>query len=192
MSLSEKHTIVALVHDRPGVLSRVCNVVRRREFNIASLAVGHSETSGLSRMTIVVEGDYEIAEQVTKQLRKLIDVVSVVDISEESVVARELALVKVKATPYNRSEIIQIVDIFRANIIDLAPDSLIIEVAGGEDKIGSLLQLLHPFGVHEVMRSGRLSIARGLLAAARSSGTVRGRKKQSAQAPAVERDRTGG
>lgn len=191
MNGTEKHTVVALVHDRPGVLNRVCNVIRRRGFNIASLAVGHSETSGLSRMTIVVEGDDEVTEQVAKQLRKLIDVVNVVDISDQSVVARELALVKVKATPYSRSEIIQIVDIFRANIIDLAPESLIIEVAGGEDKISSLLQLLHPFGVHEVMRSGRLSITRGLLGD-RSPGAVKGRKKQSDQAPAVERDRTGG
>ena len=158
----EKHTIVALVRDQPGVLNRVVSVIRRRGFNIASLAVGHCEQEALSRMTFVVEADAAVAEQVTKQLRKLIDVVRVADITQENIVARELALVKVRATPYNRSEIIQLVDIFRAGIVDVAPDSLIIEVTGDEEKIDSLIRLLKPFGIREVMRSGRLAMVRGV------------------------------
>lgn len=158
------HTIVALVRDQPGVLSRVSGVIRRRNFNIASLSVGHSEQEGLSRMTFVVQGDDEVAEQVTKQLRKLVDVVKVSDITRENIVARELALVKVRATPQTRSEIIQLVDIFRANIVDVAPESLIIEVTGDEDKIESLIRLLRSFGIREVMRSGRLAMIRGMAA----------------------------
>ncbi|GBD11774.1 Putative acetolactate synthase small subunit [bacterium HR23] len=156
------HTIVALVRDQPGVLSRVSGVIRRRNFNIASLSVGHSEQEGLSRMTFVVQGDDEVAEQVTKQLRKLVDVVKVSDITQENIVARELALIKVRATAQTRSEIIQLVDIFRANIVDVAPESLIIEVTGDEDKIDSLIRLLRSFGIREVMRSGRLAMMRGM------------------------------
>lgn len=161
-SSSTYHTIVALVRDQPGVLSRVSGVIRRRNFNIASLSVGHSEQEGLSRMTFVVQGDDEVAEQVTKQLRKLVDVVKVSDITRENIVARELALIKVRATPQTRSEIIQLVDIFRANIVDVAPESLIIEVTGDEDKIESLIRLLRSFGIREVMRSGRLAMMRGM------------------------------
>lgn len=177
MSLSNGpsyHTIVALVRDQPGVLSRVSGIVRRRNFNIASLSVGHSEQEGLSRMTFVVYGDDTVAEQVTKQLRKLIDVVKVSDITRENIVTRELALIKVRATPQARSEIIQLVDIFRANIVDVAPESLIIEVTGDEDKIESLIRLLRPFGVREVMRSGRLAMMRGMAAEGEGGPRERG------------------
>ena len=129
-----QHTVVALVYDKPGVLNRVVSMVRRRAFNISSLAVGHSETPGLSRMTFVVEGDDMVLEQVMKQLQKLVDVVKVSDLSAENAVYRELSLVRVSATAATRSEIIQIVDIFRANIVDVAPDSLIIEVVGDGEK----------------------------------------------------------
>ena len=157
----QRQTIVALVHDRPGVLNRVVSMIRRRGFNISSLAVGHAESPGLSRMTFVVEGDAPVIEQVTKQLRKLIDVVKVSDLSGENIVTRELALLRVRATPTTRSEIIQLVDIFRANIIDVAHDSLIIEVTGDEEKLDSIFYLLKPFGVGEIMRSGRLAMVRG-------------------------------
>lgn len=156
-----RHTIVALVEDRPGVLNRVASLFRRRGFNIASLAVGHSEQPNLSRMTFVVDGDDDLVEQVTKQLYKLIDVVKVSDISQEEMVARELALIKVKATESTRSEIIQLVHIFRANIIDVGPSSLIIEVTGEQDKIDALYNLLKPFGVKEVMRTGVVAMVRG-------------------------------
>lgn len=156
-----KHTLVALVEDKPGVLNRVASLFRRRGFNIESIAVGHSEQLGLSRMTVVVDGDFAQVEQVRKQLDKLINVVRVSDITEENIVARELALIKVKATAATRSEIIQIVDIFRANIVDVASDSLTVEVTGDEDKVKSLLELLRSFDVKEISRTGRIALTRG-------------------------------
>lgn len=170
------HTITALVHDRPGVLARVAGLFSRRGFNISSLAVGHSETAGLSRMTFVVEGGDWVVEQVTKQLYKLIDVVRVTNISAESIVVREMALLKVKSSKESRPEIMQIVDIFRAGIVDVGKDTLIIEVTGDEEKIDALVKLLQPFGVRETMRTGRIAMTRGGVA----TGT-----KQSA-APAAE------
>ena len=156
-----KHTIVALVEDKPGVLNRVASMFRRRGFNISSLAVGHSEVPDLSRMTFVVEGDDFTIEQVTKQLYKLIDVVRVSELSEQESVNREMALIKVRASAQTRSEIIQMVDVFRANIVDVSPESLIIEVTGDEDKIDSLYEILKPFGVREMMRTGRVAMTRG-------------------------------
>jgi len=156
-----KHTLIALVQDKPGVLNRVASLFRRRGFNIESIAVGHSEIPGLSRMTIVVDGTATSVEQVRKQLDKLIDVVKVTDITEDSMVGRELALIKVKANSATRSEIIQIVDIFRANIVDVAADSLVVEVTGDEDKIDSLYRLLQGFGIKEIARTGRIAMTRG-------------------------------
>jgi acetolactate synthase-1/3 small subunit len=156
-----KHTLVALVEDKPGVLNRVASLFRRRSFNIKSLAVGGSEHPGLSRMTTVVVGDSAQVEQVRKQLEKLINVVKVSDITEEEMVARELALIKVKTTTSTRSEIMQIVGIFRANIVDVAPGSLTVEVTGDEDKLNSLLGLLRDFGVKEVARTGKIALTRG-------------------------------
>ncbi len=149
-----KHTLVALVEDKPGVLNRMASLFRRRGFNIESIAVGHSEMPHLSRMTIVVDGAATMVEQVRKQLDKVVDVVKVSDITGDDVVARELALIKVKATSSTRSEIIQIVDIFRANIVDVAADSLTIEVTGDEDKIDSLFNLLRGFGIKEIAGPG--------------------------------------
>ncbi len=154
-------TITALVEDKPGVLARVTGLFRRRGFNISSLAVGHSEVPSLSRMTFVVQGDEPVVEQVTKQLYKLIDVVRVTEVSEESMVSRELALVKIKAIAADRSEIMLLVDIFRANIVDVGAEGLIVEVTGDEDKIDSLIKLLKPFGIREVMRTGRVAMMRG-------------------------------
>ena len=184
MNSKTKHTLVALVEDRPGVLNRVSSLFRRRNFNIESIAVGHSEQPGLSRMTIVVDGATTAVEQVRKQLDKVIEVVKVVDISEEPIVARELALIKVHATSSTRSEIIQIVDIFRANIIDVAPSSLIVEVTGDAEKIDSLYNLLKRFGVKELSRTGRIALTRG-------AGAVRVEEEQppEVQTPKAKRSK---
>lgn len=155
------HTLVSLVQDEPGVLTRVAGLFRRRGFNIESLSVGHCEQPGLSRMTIVVKGEDVEVEQVTKQLDKLINVVNVTDITRCEMVARELALIKVAAKAEDRSEIMQIVDIYRAKIVDVASESLTVEVTGGEDKIDSLLRLLMPFGITEMARTGRTALTRG-------------------------------
>jgi acetolactate synthase-1/3 small subunit len=170
-----KHTIVALVEDKPGVLNRMVSLFRRRGFNIDSIAVGHSEDPGLSRVTIVVSGSTAMVEQVRKQLDKLIDVVKVSDITPESITARELALIKVKATSGTRSDIIEIADIFRANIVDVAADSLTIEVTGDEDKIDSMLKLLRGFGIREIARTGRIAMVRGSLG---TEETVKRRTKK--------------
>jgi acetolactate synthase-1/3 small subunit len=158
-----KHTLVALVDDNPGVLNRVASLFRRRGFNIDSITVGQSETPGISRMTIVVDGTNTSVEQVRKQLDKLIETVRVTDITGDNIVVRELALFKVKTTSANRSEVIQIVDIFRANIVDVSSDSLMVEVTGDEDKLNSLLKLLAGFGVKEVCRTGRIAMTRGVI-----------------------------
>ncbi len=155
------HTIVALVEDRPGVLTRVASMFRRRGFNIASLAVGRSEQPGLSRMTFVVNGDEATVNQVTNQLDKLIDVIRVSDISREEIVARELALIKVRSTPSSRGEIIEIVNLFRAKIVDVGAQSLVIEITGEEDKINAFHSLLQPFGILEMLRTGLVAMVRG-------------------------------
>ncbi len=159
--MSIKHTIVALVENKPGVLNRIASKWRQRSFNIESLAVGHSEVDGLSRMTFVVDAATTDVEQVVKQVDKLIDVIRIEDISDRPILNRELALIKVKATPANRSEVLQIVDIFRANIIDVSATTLIIEVTGDEDKVDSLLTLLGDYGIMELCRTGRVAMIRG-------------------------------
>ena len=156
-----RHIIVALMEDKPGVLNRVAGLFRRRGFNIDSLAVGHSETAGISRMTVVVNGDDKTLEQVGKQLYKLINVTKVFDLDPATSVARELALIKVHATPSNRSEVIGLANIFRGSIVDVSPEALIIEITGTEDKIEFLLELLRPYGVKELSRTGVLAMARG-------------------------------
>lgn len=160
-----KHTIVAIVQDKPGVLNRMVSLFRRRGFNIDSIAVGHSEVPHLSRVTIVVNGTIATVEQVRKQLDKLIDVVKAFDLIGEKVTGRELALVKVKASSATRSEIIEIADIYRANIVDVASDSLTIEITGDEDKVDSMLKLLQGFGIKEIARTGRIAMVRGNLGA---------------------------
>ncbi len=157
-----KHTLVALVEDKPGVLNRMASLFRRRGFNIESIAVGHSEIPNLSRVTIVVDGTTTSVEQVRKQLDKVIDVVRVSDITGDSIVARELALIKVRATSATRSEIMQIVDIFRANIVDVGLESVTVEVTGDEAKISSLYNLLRGFGIKELARTGRIAMTRGV------------------------------
>ncbi len=156
-----KHTLVALVEDKPGVLNRVASLFRRRGFNIESITVGHSEVPHRSRMTLVVDGATTQVEQVRKQLDKVIDVVKVYEIPGDNMIARELALIKVQATSATRSEIIQIVDIFQATIADVNRDSVTVMATGDEDKINSLLDLLRTFGIKEVARTGRIAMTRG-------------------------------
>ncbi len=156
-----KHTLVTLVEDKPGVLNRVASLFRRRGFNIVSITVGHSEVPHLSRMTVVVDGATTQVEQVRKQLDKVIDVVKVYEVSGDDMIARELALIKVQATSAGRSEIIQIVDIFQATIVNVARDSVTVMVTGDEDKIDSLLDLLRTFGIKEIARTGRIAMTRG-------------------------------
>ena len=156
-----KHTVVAWMEDRPGVLTRVTSLFRRRGFNIESLAVGHSETPGISRMTFVVDGDARMVDQAVKQLEKQIDVTRVEDVTDQPVVIRELALIRVTTDTQTRAEIMQIVDIYRAQIVDVALDSLIIQAIGSEDRVNSLIELLTHYGIREMVRTGRVAITRG-------------------------------
>ena len=161
---TQKHTIVALVIDKPGVFNRISSLFRRRGFNMESIAVGHSELSHLSRVTIVVDGSTVQVEQVRKQLEKIVDVVKVTDITARDNITRELALIKVHANSTTRSEIIQIVDIFRAKIVDVAADSVTVEVTGDNAKIETLYKLLKVFGIKEIARTGYIAMTRGDMA----------------------------
>jgi acetolactate synthase-1/3 small subunit len=158
--MAVKHTVVALVENQPGVLNRVASLFRRRGFNIDSLTVGRTDLPHVSRMTIVVDGTNTVVEQVEKQLYKVIDVLKINDVTQDTSVMRELALIKVSATSSSRSEIMQIADIYRAKIVDVAADSLIIEVTGTEDKIESLVQLVKRFGIKEMVRTGVVAMVR--------------------------------
>ena len=156
-----RHTMAVLVKDHPGVLARVASLFTRRGFNIESLAVGHTEETGISRMTIVIKGDDRILEQMTKQLNKLIDVIRVKDISPQDSVERELAFIKVStASLLIRSEVMQTVDIFRAKVVDVNSQIITIETTGTEDKINALIELLRPFGIKEVVRTGKIALSR--------------------------------
>lgn len=156
-----KHTLVALMEDKPGVLNRVSGLFRRRNYNIESLSVGHSETPGISRMTIVVDGDDRVVDQVAKQLEKLINVTAVMNVSHQPTVIRELALIKVKAAPGTRTEIMELSNVFRARVVDVGASTLTIEITGPEDRVNSLIGLLEPYGIEELARSGRLAMVRG-------------------------------
>ena len=159
--MAKKHTIAALVENHPGVLSHISGLFARRGFNIDSLAVGRTERDDVSRMTIVVEGDDSILEKVTKQLNKLIDVIKVSDFVATDVVEREMILIKVKVNTTTRPEIMQMVDIFRARIVDVSRESLIVEVTGDEEKLSAIIDLLRPFGIMEMVRTGKIALARG-------------------------------
>lgn len=156
-----KHTLAVLVENKSGVLARVAGLFSRRGYNIDSLAVGVTEDPKTSRMTIVVEGDDAVLEQVTKQLNKLIDVIKVSDLSCDDSVERELALIKVAADVNTRAEILQIVNIFRAKVVDVAPKSMTVEVTGDEDKILAIEKMLQQFGIKEMARTGKVALARG-------------------------------
>ncbi len=156
-----KHTLAVLVQNRPGVLTRISGLFSRRGYNIESLSVGRTEEPTISRITIVVEGDDQVVEQVCKQLYKLVDVIKVSDITKDAHVDRELILIKVNADPANRGEIMQFVDVFRAHVVDIGKNSLIIEATGDEEKINAIEASLQPFGIKEVVRTGKVAMIRG-------------------------------
>lgn len=156
-----KHTLSVLVENKPGVLTRVAGLFARRGFNIDSLVVAETENPELSRMTITVDEQDQPVEQVTKQLHKLINVLKITDLEPTGSVERELLLIKVKADAKTRSEIMQIVEIFRAKIADVSPEVLIIEMTGTREKVSAFMELLLPFGVVELMRTGRIAMRRG-------------------------------
>src|SRR5438874_4050836 len=162
------HTFAVYVENKPGVLNRVASLFRRRAFNIESLTVGHTETVGVSRMTVVVDTDEYGARRLEAHLYKLVPVRRVENITHEPAIARDLALIKVAATGEARTHVMQLVDVYRARIVDVSPESLVIETTGTEDKIDSLVEVLRPYGVIELVRTGRVAMARGITPARRS------------------------
>lgn len=160
-----RRILAVLVENQPGVLARVAGLIRRRGFNIDSLAVGVTDDPRISRITLVVAGDEPTLNQVSKQLDKLIEVIRVTDLDADHSVARELALIKVSADPVRRPEVLQLASIFRANVVDVGPEALILEVTGTHDKVEALISLAREFGVQEVVRTGIIALARGAGAA---------------------------
>ena len=155
------HTFVAYVEDKPGVLNRVASLFRRRTFNIESLTVGHTDQPGVSRMTIVVDTDELGARRVESNLYKLVNVLRVDNVTSQATVERDLALIKVKAGDGKRTEILQLVEVYRARVVDITGDSVIVEIPGTEDKIESMVEILRPFGIIEMVRTGVVSMTRG-------------------------------
>jgi acetolactate synthase-1/3 small subunit len=155
------HTLSVLVENKPGVLTRVAALFARRAFNIHSLAVGPTEHESISRMTVVVDVDEFPLEQVTKQLNKLVNVLKIVELESHSSIQRELLLVKVRADDITRTAVLQVVELFRAHVVDVSPDAVTIEATGGPDKIAALLAVLEPYGVREIVQSGMVAIGRG-------------------------------
>lgn len=156
-----KHTIAVIMENKSGVLTRIAGLFSRRSFNIESLSVGATDHTEYSRMTLTVEGDDDVLEQVTKQLSKLINVIRVSELEPKESVERELAVIKVSADKDSRSEIMQIVDIFRANIIDVSARSMIIEVTGDSEKVDAIVHMLRQYGIKELARTGKVSMVRG-------------------------------
>ena len=156
-----RHVLSALVHNQPGVLAHVSGMLASRGFNIDSLAVGETEDPHLSRMTFVVHGDDPTLEQVRKQLDKIVSVVKVQDISAEDFVERDLMLLKIAATPEKRMEIIQLVEMFRARVVDISPKDIMVEISGQERKIEAFIELMRPYGILELARTGRIALVRG-------------------------------
>jgi len=154
-------TLIALVEDKPGVLTRVASLFRRRAFNIRSLTVGRTEQRGVSRMTIVVDTDRTDVDKVAQNLLKLVNVIRVEDVTDEPAVTRNLALIKVQVNSGSRSEVMQIVDTFRARVVDVGLDTLMIEVTGTDEKVEGLIEVLRTFGIAEMVRSGRIAMLRG-------------------------------
>ena len=156
-----RHTLSVLVEDKPGVLTRVAGLFARRAFNIHSLAVGPTELSGISRITVVVDADGELLEQVTKQLNKLVNVIKIVELTPESSVQRDHIMVKVRADAATRLQVTQAADLFRATIVDVSTESVVIESTGSRDKIHALLDVLEPFGIREIVRAVTVALGRG-------------------------------
>lgn len=161
MGKRREHTLSVLVQNQPGVLTRVAAMFSRRAFNIESIVVGETEDPRYSRMTLVVVGDGAEVEQVSKQLHKLIEVIRVSELLPGEMVERELALIKVSADRNNRSEILQLIHVFRANIVDVGERSMIVEVTGDTQKVSAIVEVLRPFGIREIVRTGRVGINRG-------------------------------
>jgi acetolactate synthase-1/3 small subunit len=157
-----RHVLSALVQNQPGVLAHISGMLASRGFNIDSLAVGETEHPDLSRMTFVVNGDDAELEQVRKQLDKIITVVRVVDISSENFVERDLMLLKVRANPEQRVEISLLIEMFRGRVVDIGPDSLMVEIGGQESKIEAFIELMRPYGILELARTGRIALVRGV------------------------------
>lgn len=155
------HTLSVLVENKPGVLARIAGLFSRRGFNIESLAVGPTEHPEVSRMTIVVNVEESPLEQVTKQLNKLIEVIKIVELDGSASITRELMLVKVKADAQTRGAVLDAVQLFRAKVVDVAPDAITIQVTGNADKLGDVLRVLEPFGIRELVQSGMVAIGRG-------------------------------
>jgi acetolactate synthase-1/3 small subunit len=155
------HVLSLLVEDKPGLLTRVAGLFARRGFNIESLAVGKSEIEGLSRITVVVDVEELPLEQVTKQLNKLVNVIKIVELDSEQSVLREHLLIKVRVDNATRSQVLEAVNLFRARVVDVAPDALVIEVTGDSGKVEALLRVLEPYGIKEIAQSGLLAIGRG-------------------------------
>jgi acetolactate synthase-1/3 small subunit len=164
-----QHTFAVYVEDKPGVLNRVASLFRRRVFNIESLTVGHTETPGVSRMTILVDTDPHGARRLEANLYKLVNVLRVEDLTAGPAVFRELAMIKVATTPESRLQVMQLGDAFRARVVDVAPDSIILEATGTEEKIDGLLEVLRPYGILEIVRTGRVGMVRGLRGVATES-----------------------
>jgi len=157
-----KRTLIAQVEDKPGVLTRVASLFRRRAFNIESLTVGHTEQPGISRMTIVVDSTRTDSQKVAQNLCKLVNVITVEDITDQPTVMRDLALIKVETNGgQTRPEVLQIVETFRAKVIDVGLDTLMVEVTGSEEKVDGLVDVLRPFGIAEMVRTGRVAMVRG-------------------------------
>ena len=156
-----KHTLSVLVEDQPGVLTRIAGLFSRRGFNIESLAVGPTEHEGISRMTIVVNVDQSPLEQVTKQLNKLVEVIKIVELDPTASVHSELVMVKVAATAENRGEVLDTVQLFRAKVVDVAPDAVTVQITGNAGKIADFLRIVEPFGIRELVQSGMVAIGRG-------------------------------
>jgi len=156
-----RHTLSVLVENKPGVLTRVAGLFARRAFNIHSLAVGPTEHPEISRITVVVDVEELPLEQVTKQLNKLINVIKIVELEQDSSVQRELLLVKVRADLATRSHVLEVVQLFRAHVVDVVPDAVTIEATGGPGKVEALLAALEPFGIREIVQSGTVAIGRG-------------------------------
>ena len=161
MPEQSRHTLSVLVEDKPGVLTRVAALFARRAFNIDQLAVGGTDQEGLSRITVVVNADPNSLEQVTKQLNKLVNVIKIVELAPEASVSREHVMIKVRADAATRLQVTQAADLFRASIIDVSPDSVVIEATGSSNKLDALLEVLHPFGIREIARAGTLALGRG-------------------------------
>ena len=156
-----RHTLSILVQDQPGVLARISALFSRRGYNIESLAVGTTETEGVSRMTVVVNVDQHALEQVTKQLNKLINVLKIVELDDNTAIARELMLIKVKADDHSRTKVLELVELFRAKVVDVSGDAVTIEATGSIDKLEAFLYVLAPHGIKEIVQSGVVALARG-------------------------------